>query len=72
MYPMGPNGATQAIVEASVLAESLARLGRAEDGLLAYEAERRPVTTELQERNRGIGAGVGDHYRAPASTAGLS
>jgi 2-polyprenyl-6-methoxyphenol hydroxylase-like FAD-dependent oxidoreductase len=51
MYPMGSNGGTQAIVDASVLVESLAT-ARPQDALLAYESERRPPTGELVRLNR--------------------
>lgn len=54
MYPMGANGASQAIIDAQALAEALAERPRPE-GLLAYEALRRPVTTKVVLSNRQTG-----------------
>ncbi|MCW5702168.1 MAG: flavin-dependent oxidoreductase [Bradyrhizobium sp.] len=54
MYPMGANGASQAIVDAQALAAALkAQPGPA--GLLAYESVRRPVTTAVVLSNRETG-----------------
>ncbi len=54
MYPMGANGASQAIVDAQALADALkAQPGPA--GLLAYEALRRPLTTKVVLTNRQSG-----------------
>ncbi|MEU8251154.1 flavin-dependent oxidoreductase [Nonomuraea sp. NPDC048916] len=64
MYPIGSNGASQAILDARVLAHSLATTG----GIGAYEEARRPVTTALQLANRGMGPEVVmklAHERAP-------
>jgi 2-polyprenyl-6-methoxyphenol hydroxylase-like FAD-dependent oxidoreductase len=56
MYPIGANGASQAIRDASALAESLAETDTdIAGGLAAYEAERRPVTTEIVHSNRALG-----------------
>lgn len=41
MYPVGANGGSQAVVDARVLAYSLATAASAGEGLAAYEAERR-------------------------------
>lgn len=63
MYPIGSNGASQAIIDARVLAYSLAR-----GDLAAYEDLRRPVTTALQLSNREMGPEVVmklAHERAP-------
>ncbi|GAA4054881.1 flavin-dependent oxidoreductase [Nonomuraea soli] len=63
MYPIGSNGASQAIIDARVLAHALAR-----DDLDFYEAERRPATTALQLSNRKMGPEVVmklAHERAP-------
>ncbi|MEU4830235.1 flavin-dependent oxidoreductase [Streptosporangium sp. NPDC023615] len=63
MYPIGSNGASQAIVDARVLACFLAR-----GDLAGYEANRRPVTTALQLSNRRMGPEVVmklAHDRAP-------
>ena len=54
MYPMGANGASQAIIDAQALAEALAERPGPE-GLLAYEALRRPVTTKVVLSNRQTG-----------------
>ncbi|TWP54017.1 flavin-dependent oxidoreductase [Lentzea tibetensis] len=75
MYPMGSNGATQAIVDAHALAHALAGHDHVEDGLRAYEAERRPVTTRLQISNRGMGPEsviTIAHQRAPHGFADIS
>ncbi|MFJ1588708.1 flavin-dependent oxidoreductase [Kitasatospora albolonga] len=67
MYPMGSNGATQAIVDARVLAGHLARAGVTE-AFAAYEAERLPVLTRLQHSTRRRGPEVVidlAHERAP-------
>lgn len=55
MYPIGSNGASQAILDARVLAARLAELGVGEAALAAYEAERRPATAALVMANRGDG-----------------
>lgn len=54
MYPMGANGASQAIIDARALADALAERPGPE-GLLAYEALRRPVTTNVVFSNRTSG-----------------
>ena len=50
MYPVGANGGSQAIVDASVLAEELSR--DPVHGLRRYEDRRRPETAEVVEANR--------------------
>ncbi|WP_101949977.1 FAD-dependent monooxygenase [Mycobacterium sp. 3519A] len=50
MYPVGANGGSQAIVDARVLADELARDFRG--GLLAYERIRRPETADVVAANR--------------------
>ena len=55
MYPIGSNGASQAILDARVLAREILDKGETEAALLAYEAERRPATTDLVLLNRGNG-----------------
>jgi 2-polyprenyl-6-methoxyphenol hydroxylase-like FAD-dependent oxidoreductase len=50
MYPVGANGGSQAIVDAAVLADELAR--DFEHGLSRYEDRRRPETAEVVEANR--------------------
>jgi 2-polyprenyl-6-methoxyphenol hydroxylase-like FAD-dependent oxidoreductase len=54
MYPMGANGASQAIIDGRVLADCLAEKPSSE-GLLAYEAVRRPITTNVVLNNRKSG-----------------
>ncbi|MFB7372421.1 FAD-dependent monooxygenase [Streptomyces sp. NPDC056222] len=55
MYPAGSNGATQAIVDARVLAWHLASHSDVGEALGAYEAERLPQMAELQRINRSMG-----------------
>jgi 5-methylphenazine-1-carboxylate 1-monooxygenase len=55
MYPIGSNGASQAIIDARTLAYELAVGGSVESALEAYEAERRPRTTALTLSNRSMG-----------------
>ncbi|MBX6744932.1 MAG: flavin-dependent oxidoreductase [Acetobacteraceae bacterium] len=51
MYPVGSNGASQAVLDARCLAALLARMP-VEQALAAYEAERRPKTAEIVYSNR--------------------
>jgi 2-polyprenyl-6-methoxyphenol hydroxylase-like FAD-dependent oxidoreductase len=56
MYPIGSNGASQAILDARVLTGCLRQYG--DDlarGLARYEAIRRPATAEIVHANRGMG-----------------
>lgn len=55
MYPIGSNGATQAIIDARALAFHLRRSGRVEAALAAYEAERREATSRIVLMNRAQG-----------------
>ncbi len=55
MYPIGSNGASQAILDARVLTREILSLGETSAALAAYEAERRPATTELVKLNRRNG-----------------
>lgn len=53
MYPVGSNGASQAILDARCLASLLADSGGDVEGALkAYDAERRPMTAEIVRTNR--------------------
>jgi len=52
MYPFGSNGASQAILDARVLAYELATAGTIDGALRAYDAQRRPVASEVQLANR--------------------
>ncbi len=51
MYPVGSNGASQAVLDAVSLAGHLAERGP-DEGLGAYEAERRPATAAIVRANR--------------------
>jgi 2-polyprenyl-6-methoxyphenol hydroxylase-like FAD-dependent oxidoreductase len=51
MYPVGSNGASQAILDAQSLAGHLAE-GDVVAGLAAYEAERAPATAAIVRSNR--------------------
>jgi 2-polyprenyl-6-methoxyphenol hydroxylase-like FAD-dependent oxidoreductase len=55
MYPIGSNGASQAILDARVLTRELMRHGPTQSALAAYEAERRPATARIVLANRGNG-----------------
>jgi 2-polyprenyl-6-methoxyphenol hydroxylase-like FAD-dependent oxidoreductase len=68
MYPMGSNGAGQAILDATSISRHLAAYADPADALKAYEAERLPATSEVVLRNRvGGPEGVIDEVerRAP-------
>ncbi|MER5931122.1 flavin-dependent oxidoreductase [Streptomyces sp. NPDC002054] len=68
MYPMGSNGATQSIVDARVLARALALYEDPHAALAAYEAERLPALTRIQQAARRQGPEVVidlAHERAP-------
>ena len=55
MYPIGSNGATQAILDARALAEALDSDAPLAQALEAYEAERRPLCAKIVEMNRQEG-----------------
>ncbi|MDR7270083.1 2-polyprenyl-6-methoxyphenol hydroxylase-like FAD-dependent oxidoreductase [Pelomonas saccharophila] len=55
MYPIGSNGATQAIMDARALAEALTNHADLETALAAYEDERRPLCARIVEMNRREG-----------------
>jgi 2-polyprenyl-6-methoxyphenol hydroxylase-like FAD-dependent oxidoreductase len=68
MYPVGSNGASQAILDARCLADLLATGEHARSALAAYERERLPKTAEIVRNNRKGGPeGVIDEVerRAP-------
>ncbi|MBY6057533.1 flavin-dependent oxidoreductase [Leisingera daeponensis] len=54
-YPVGSNGASQAIVDARVIGAKLLEHGVNAAALQAYEAEVRPVTTAVGQANRAGG-----------------
>jgi 2-polyprenyl-6-methoxyphenol hydroxylase-like FAD-dependent oxidoreductase len=56
MYPIGANGGSQAILDARVLAWSLARAADPADGLAAYEAARRETVNAIVLANRDMPA----------------
>src|SRR6202158_6348419 len=52
MYPVGSNGASQAILDARCLADALARSEHPRHALVAYEQKRLPMTAEIVRSNR--------------------
>src|SRR3954464_3284437 len=52
MYPVGSNGASQAILDARALADALARAEHPRQALVAYEQKRLPMTAEIVRANR--------------------
>lgn len=67
MYPVGGNGASQAILDARALARHLASAPSVPEALTAYDAERRPPTAEIVLTNRKGGPeGVIDVVEARA------
>ena len=55
MYPIGSNGASQAILDARVLTARLIEHGLSPKALRAYEAERNPATAKVVAANRANG-----------------
>ena len=55
MYPVGSNGASQAILDARALADALANSADIPAALEAYEAQRRPATARITLSNRQQG-----------------
>ncbi|MEM9470473.1 MAG: flavin-dependent oxidoreductase [Pseudomonadota bacterium] len=56
MYPVGSNGASQAVLDARCLADRIAESnGDVAAALKAYETERLPATSEIVRQNRGGG-----------------
>ncbi len=55
MYPVGSNGASQAILDSAALAAALVDHSDPEDALRAYESVRRPMTAKVVMSNRGHG-----------------
>jgi 2-polyprenyl-6-methoxyphenol hydroxylase-like FAD-dependent oxidoreductase len=67
MYPVGSNGASQAILDARSLVAHLGSASPIEDALAAYDAERRPATSDIVPANRKGGPeGVIDVVEARA------
>ncbi|SDC54338.1 2-polyprenyl-6-methoxyphenol hydroxylase [Bradyrhizobium brasilense] len=52
MYPVGSNGASQAILDARSLADMLARSEHPRQALAAYERQRLPMTADIVASNR--------------------
>jgi 2-polyprenyl-6-methoxyphenol hydroxylase-like FAD-dependent oxidoreductase len=52
MYPVGSNGASQAILDARCLASCISNNTSIETALKIYESERLPVTSEIVQTNR--------------------
>jgi 5-methylphenazine-1-carboxylate 1-monooxygenase len=55
MYPIGSNGATQAILDARALADAFSNNDKPEIALAAYESARRPMASEIVALNRKAG-----------------
>lgn len=55
MYPIGSNGASQAVIDGRVLAREVRAHGETPEALEAYEAERRPATFAIVLANRRNG-----------------
>ena len=55
MFPVGSNGASQAIIDARVLARELALQPSVETAVSAYDAARRPATAAIVQANRQVG-----------------
>ena len=55
MYPIGSNGASQAILDAEALANCIEKLGETHAALAVYDAERRPPTSAIVLANRQNG-----------------
>ncbi len=55
MYPIGSNGASQAILDAQAISSALAEHASPTDALLAYESVRRPATAKIVMSNRQHG-----------------
>ncbi len=58
MYPIGSNGASQAVLDAECLADALAEHESIPTALQAYEAVRRPATSKIVLANRGEGPDI--------------
>ena len=68
MYPIGSNGASQAILDARVLAGCMRADGDVVAALERYERARLPLTSAIVEANRGLGPELPMqlvHERAP-------
>src|ERR1700761_559271 len=52
MYPVGSNGASQAILDARCLADALPRSEHPRQALMTYQAQRLPMTADIVRSNR--------------------
>ena len=74
MYPIGSNGASQAILDARTFAFELAQGDSPDAAIARYEAQRRPPTSKIVMANRGNGPEQVmqlAHERAPNGFADL-
>jgi 5-methylphenazine-1-carboxylate 1-monooxygenase len=74
MYPAGSNGATQAIIDARILAHHLATTDDPREALYAYDRRRRLTLARIQTSNRTMGperAITLAHQRAPHGFANI-
>ncbi len=55
MYPIGSNGASQAVLDGECLVECLFKYGANAAALKAYEADRLPATSRVVQQNRAKG-----------------
>jgi 5-methylphenazine-1-carboxylate 1-monooxygenase len=55
MYPIGSNGASQAIIDADALSQSLLNYENVSEALIHYEKERLPATSKVVLQNRAKG-----------------
>lgn len=58
MYPIGSNGASQAVLDAECLANELASGKNPKEAMQAYEDIRRPATAKIVQANRGDGPDI--------------
>ena len=75
MYPIGSNGASQAILDVEALVRALAQEADPAAALLAYEAERLPATSAIVRANRADGPEQCmqmAHERAPSGFADVA
>jgi 2-polyprenyl-6-methoxyphenol hydroxylase-like FAD-dependent oxidoreductase len=67
MYPVGSNGASQAILDAAALERHLTATPEIVEAFAAYDAERRPMTADIVRNNRRGGPeGIIDMVEARA------
>lgn len=72
MYPVGSNGASQAILDAAALARHLTAKPDVAEAFAAYDVERRPMTADIVRNNRRGGPeGVIDLVEARAPKASM-